>query len=72
MKRAYGRAAAEAEATARATNAEPWEPMAGLVKRQCQQCRYFLAAPADSPERRCLDCASLGTGKPRTPAPHGA
>ena len=41
-------AAAEAEATARAINAKPWEPMAGMVKRQCPQCRYFFASPVDS------------------------
>jgi hypothetical protein len=58
-------AAAEAEATARGINAQPWEPMVGMVKRQCPQCRYFFASPADSAERRCLDCASLGTGRPR-------
>ena len=44
----------EAEATARAINAEPWEPMAGMVKRQCPQCRYFFAAPVDSTEPRCV------------------
>jgi len=59
-------AAAEAEATARAINAEPWEPLAGLVKRLCPQCRYFFASPVDSPERRCANCASLGTGAART------
>ena len=35
-------AAAEAEEIARAINAEPWEPLAGMVKRQCPRCRYFL------------------------------
>jgi len=60
--------AAETEATARAINAAPWEPMAGLVKRQCPQCRYFFASPAESPERRCADCASLGTARARTRA----
>jgi hypothetical protein len=59
-------AAAEAEETARAINAEPWEPFPGMVKRQCLRCRYFFASPADSAERRCLDCASLGTGISRT------
>jgi hypothetical protein len=59
-------AAAEAEATARAINAEPWEPMPGMVKRLCPRCRYFFASPVDSPERRCADCAALGTGAPRT------
>jgi len=64
MKREY-----TPEAAARAINAAPWEPIVGLVKRQCPQCRYFFAAPADSPERRCLDCAALGTGRGRTAAP---
>ena len=66
MKREYTRGAAEAEAAARAINAQPWVPLPGLVKRQCPQCRYFFAAPADSSERRCLDCVSLGTGHART------
>jgi hypothetical protein len=61
-----GVSALEAEETARAINAQPWVPLPGLVKRQCPQCRYLFAAPADSPERRCLDCASLGTGRVRT------
>ena len=60
--------AAEAETTARAINAAPWEPMAGMVKRQCPQCRFFSASPVESPERRCADCASLGTGPTRTRA----
>jgi hypothetical protein len=55
----------EAEAEARAVNTEPWEPMAGMVKRQCPRCRYFFASPAESVERRCANCASLGTGRPR-------
>jgi hypothetical protein len=29
----------EDEPTSRAINAEPWEPMPGMVKRQCPQCR---------------------------------
>ena len=65
MKREYTRGAAEAEAAARAINAEPWEPIAGLVKRQCPQCRYWFAVPPESAERRCLDCARLGTGRGR-------
>jgi hypothetical protein len=58
--------AVEAEAEARAVNAGPWEPMAGMVKRQCTRCRYFFASPADSTEPRCTNCVSLGTGRPRT------
>jgi hypothetical protein len=34
----------EAEATARAINAGPWEPFPGLVKRQCPQCYGVQAA----------------------------
>ena len=58
----------EAEAEARAINTGPWEPMAGMVKRLCPRCRYFFASPADSAERRCADCAALGTGSPHTRA----
>jgi hypothetical protein len=47
---------ADAEAAARRVNAEPWEPMPGMVKRQCPVCRYFFAAPASSQELRCQDC----------------
>ena len=62
-------AAAEAEAEARAINAEPWEPPLGMVKRLCPQCRYFFASPVDSTEPRCVNCAARGTGRPRTHAP---
>ena len=47
---------ADAEAMARRVNAEPWEPMPGMVKRQCPECRYWFAAPASSQELRCQDC----------------
>ena len=66
MKREYTRGAAEAEAAARAINAQPWVPLPGLVKRQCPQCRYFFASPVESTERRCANCAALGTGAART------
>jgi hypothetical protein len=33
------------EAAARAINAEPWEPLPGMVKARCPECRYFFAAP---------------------------
>jgi hypothetical protein len=33
------------EANARATNAEPWEPPPGMLKRQWPECWYFFAAP---------------------------
>ena len=35
----------EDETSSRAVNAQPWEPMPGMVKRQCPECRYFFAAP---------------------------
>ena len=55
------RPAVELEAEARVTNAKPWEPLPGMVKRQCDWCRYFFAAPATSHEPRCPDCVRSGT-----------
>jgi len=50
------------EANARATNAEPWEPLHGMVKRQCPECWYFFAAPHRARTGLlCPDCASAGT-----------
>lgn len=46
------------EAVARAINAEPWNPLPGMVKRQCPECRYFFATWPKSKEERCQDCAS--------------
>jgi hypothetical protein len=46
------------EGIARAINAEPWNPLPGMVKRQCPECRYFFASWPTSKEERCLDCAS--------------
>ena len=48
------------EVEARAVNAEPWEPMLGMEKRQCPACRYFFAALPDVKELRCPDCLRLG------------
>jgi hypothetical protein len=60
---------ASAEAAARAVNAEPWEPMPGMVKRQCPKCRYFFAASPDATEPRCPDCVGLGQrSSPELPA----
>jgi hypothetical protein len=52
------------EADARAINAQPWEPLPGMVKRECPECQYFFAAPAVEPEAvlLCPDCAAAGTG----------
>jgi hypothetical protein len=52
---------APAEAAARAINAEPWEPLPGMVKLQCAWCHYLFAAPVGSEELRCPDCATFGT-----------
>jgi len=54
------RPTAELEAEARVINAEPWEPMPGMVKRQCDWCRYFYAARVASLEPRCPDCVPRG------------
>jgi hypothetical protein len=43
------------EAQARATNAQPWEPPPGMIKRQCPKCRYFFAAATET--GLCPDCA---------------
>jgi len=45
----------ELEQEARAANATDWQPPPGMVKRQCDWCRYFFAAPAVSHEPRCPD-----------------
>ena len=42
-------------------NAEPWEPLPGMVKRRCPWCRYLFAAPVDSEELRCPDCVTAGS-----------
>ena len=47
----------ENEATTRAINSEPWEPMPGMVKRQCPECRYRFAAPVDRPLSRAARTA---------------
>jgi hypothetical protein len=43
------------EAAARAVYAEPWEPMPGMLKRQCPECRYWFAAATET--GLCPDCA---------------
>ena len=50
----------ELEQEARAVNATDWQPMSGMVKRQCDWCRYFFAAPEASHEPRCADCVRAG------------
>jgi hypothetical protein len=51
---------ADAEAAARRVNAEPWQPLPGMVKRQCPDCRYWFAT-SDPRTPRCSDCVALGT-----------
>jgi hypothetical protein len=54
------------EPDARAVNAEPWEPLPGMMKRQCSQCRYFFATPEATPASLCPDCAGKDT-RPQLP-----
>jgi len=49
------------EQEARALNATDWQPLPGMVKRQCPRCRYFFASPAESAERHCPDCIGRGS-----------
>jgi hypothetical protein len=55
------------ETHARAINAQPWEPMPGMVKRQCPKCRYFFAAAPDAEELRCPDCVGAARRLGRRP-----
>ena len=45
------------EASARAVNAQPWEPMPGMVKLRCVECLYWFAA-RDPATAQCPDCAA--------------
>ena len=36
------RPAAELEVEARAINATDWEPLPGMAKKRCSQCRYWF------------------------------
>jgi hypothetical protein len=57
------KASSELEVEAPAINAEPLEPLPGMVKQRCGQCRYFFAVPvAEAEATRCPDCAGLGSG----------
>ena len=62
----------DAEAAARAINAQPWEPMPGMVKRQCPKCRYFFAAPPDAEDLRCLDCVGAARRAKTSNSPENA
>jgi hypothetical protein len=60
----------DAERMARAVNAEPWEPLPGMVKKRCSQCRYWFAVLVAEAEAtsRCPDCAGLGSRSTRPAA----
>jgi hypothetical protein len=51
--RALGR-----DAAARAINAEPWEPLPGMVKLRCTDCHYWFAS-RDVAAERCADCCAI-------------
>jgi hypothetical protein len=61
------------ELEARAVNATDWQPPPGMVKRQCDWCSYWFAAPAASHEPRGMGIGSVAhppmTGAGRTPVP---
>jgi hypothetical protein len=69
-KRRWGKAVLHAggleheEAAARAVNAEPWEPMPGMVKLQCARCAYWFAAANSAPY--CPDCVIRQQRPPET------
>ena len=52
------------EVTARAINAEPWEPLPGMVKRRCEDCGYWFAVRPERSAACCPDCQA-GAGKGR-------
>jgi hypothetical protein len=45
------------EATTREINAQSWEPLPGMIKRQCPECQYWFATWPGTKEKRCKDCA---------------
>jgi hypothetical protein len=64
-------AGGQPEARARAINAEPWEPLPGMIKLRCRDCGYWFAAPAAG-AKRCPDCArSRNVQFPPEPAENG-
>jgi hypothetical protein len=55
----------DAETLARAVNAEPWQPLPGMVKRRCLRCGYWFAVKVEEAETAatCPDCAPSQTRK---------
>ena len=62
------------EATARAINAQPWDPLPGMLKRRCLRCRYVFALRLEEAEatprppirERLRAVGRLSAGDPRT------
>ena len=44
-----------ADAKDRRNNAQPWQPLPGMVKLRCIECHYWFAARSPDIER-CPDC----------------
>ena len=58
-----GSGAWQLELAARAVNATDWEPLPGMAKKRCSQCRYWFAVLATevAATSRCPDCVGFGT-----------
>lgn len=41
---------------ARAINAQPWDPLPGMVKRCCDRCAFYFATQADAQLSLCPQC----------------
>jgi hypothetical protein len=55
------RPAWELELEARAVNATDWEPLPGMAKKRCSQCRYWFVVPIAEAEvtSRCPTAPAL-------------
>lgn len=40
----------------RIENEQPWEPLAGMIKRRCERCNYWFATPQDAQRGVCPLC----------------
>jgi hypothetical protein len=51
------------EAEVRAINAQPWQPLPGMLKKRCSRCSFWFAVPVAEADAtsRCPDCAAFGT-----------
>jgi hypothetical protein len=56
---------AEADATARRVNAEPWQPLPGMVKLCFPDCRYWFAVAVVVAETEPAPCCPDCTAPPR-------